>query len=986
MRRATTRLALEALEDRTVPATLPANFSEAAVATGLSAPTAMELSPQGKLFIAEQAGTMEVWQGGTRLQSNFFADALLTAYNPATDSGRIDRRGERGLLGVTFAPDFATTRHVFVYYTYAVNADGNAATPTAFRNRVSRFTADAAGERALAGSERVILELDDLSGATNHNGGALHFGPDGKLYVAVGDNADSANARVLTTRHGKMLRVNADGTVPADNPFVNVASGANRAIWALGLRNPFTFTFQPGTGRMHINDVGQGSFEEINVGASGANYGWPATEGDFNQASFPNFTRPLYAYAHGGGTFEGFAITGGAFYDPAAPAAARFPAGYQGDYFFADFGNGWINSIDLATRGVARFASNVASPVDLDVAPDGALLYLERDAGRVMRVAYTANQAPQITAPPADQAAPRGAAVTFSASASGSSPLAYRWQRAEAGTSDWADVGGATASSFTLASTQAADDGDRFRVVVTNPFGSATSDPATLTVTANEPPAPALTIDAGLTGGKFVAGQPVTFSGSATDAEDGAVPAARLTWRVDYITSIAGGSPVVRPFVPEFSGAGGTFTPATVGPYTLTDVAYRVVLTATDGDGARTTVTRDLAPNTARVTIDTVPAGLEVTVDGQPHPAPYAFDSVVGFRRAVEAGVSQLAGGATYEFGSWSDGGAARHTVVTPAADATLTAAYAATDGFRVRINFGAATSAGFAGYLDDAGSAFGARGFGFSYGWDRANAVIAFNRNRPESPDERYDTFHRPSAGAVWELAVPDGTYTVRVVSGDPHPLAQAGALYRTNVEGARAVNGVPLGNLRWADGTVTVAVTDGRLTLTTGAGARLNKINFVEVRQVPPAELDGLVAVDAGAYHGNVGSGYHAWRPTAAGMRAGPNLGAVADAGAAAARLDYRINFARAGTYYVWIRGSAATAADDTVHVGVDGVLATRVTGFGPAAGWRNRRPNGAVARIVVASAGVHTVNLWMAEDGLTVGRLLLTADAGYVPPAGV
>src|SRR5256885_5691095 len=95
------------------------------------------------------------------------------------------------------------------------------------------------------------------SSATNHNGGAIHFGPDGKLYVAVGENANAANSQTLSNRLGKVLRINADGSIPNDNPFFNVATGLNRSIWALGLRNPFTFAFQPGTSRMFINDVGE---------------------------------------------------------------------------------------------------------------------------------------------------------------------------------------------------------------------------------------------------------------------------------------------------------------------------------------------------------------------------------------------------------------------------------------------------------------------------------------------------------------------------------------------------------------------------------------------------------------------------------------------------------------------------------------------------------------------------------------------------------
>ena len=185
---------------------------------------------------------------------------------------------ERGLLGVAFDPNYATNRFVYVYYT------DHRRRPPQPRQPLHRQRRRRPGPgRQRAGHPRARPAL----APRNHNGGAIHFGPDGKLYVAVGDNATGANAQSLANRHGKMLRINADGTIPADNPFFITATGANRAIWALGLRNPFTFTFQPGTGRMHINDVGQNTWEEINVGAAGANYGWPTTEGDFNQAQLP---------------------------------------------------------------------------------------------------------------------------------------------------------------------------------------------------------------------------------------------------------------------------------------------------------------------------------------------------------------------------------------------------------------------------------------------------------------------------------------------------------------------------------------------------------------------------------------------------------------------------------------------------------------------------------------------------------------------------
>src|SRR5689334_3487711 len=215
----------------------------------------MELAPDGRIFVCQQTGSLRVIKNGALLSTPF-----LTL--------NVDSNGERGLLGIAFDPNFASNNFLYVYYTVP-------STPR--HNRVSRFTAN--GDVVANGSEVPILDLDNLSTATNHNGGAIHFGPDGKLYVAVGENANGANAQTLSNRLGKMLRINSDGSIPGDNPFFNTATVLNRSIWALGLRNPFTFAFQPGTGRMFINDVGQNTWEEINDGMAGSNYGWPTTEG-----------------------------------------------------------------------------------------------------------------------------------------------------------------------------------------------------------------------------------------------------------------------------------------------------------------------------------------------------------------------------------------------------------------------------------------------------------------------------------------------------------------------------------------------------------------------------------------------------------------------------------------------------------------------------------------------------------------------------------
>ncbi|HET7287487.1 MAG TPA: PQQ-dependent sugar dehydrogenase, partial [Pyrinomonadaceae bacterium] len=287
-------------------ATVPTGFTDTLVASGLSTPTAMALAPDGRIFVCQQGGALRVIKNGALLSTPF-----LTV--------TVDSAGERGLLGIAFDPNFVSNQLVYIYYT--------ATTPT-IHNRISRFTAS--GDVALAGSEVIVMDLPNLSTATNHNGGALHFGPDGNLYVAVGDNANGANAQTLSTRLGKMLRITSTGALPTDNPFFNTAAGDNRAIWALGVRNPFTFTFQSNTSRMFINDVGENTWEEINDGIAGSNYGWPTCEGFCNPPN-PNFRDPIFAYANDAQTC---AITGGAFYDP---QINQFPANFVGNYFFADF-------------------------------------------------------------------------------------------------------------------------------------------------------------------------------------------------------------------------------------------------------------------------------------------------------------------------------------------------------------------------------------------------------------------------------------------------------------------------------------------------------------------------------------------------------------------------------------------------------------------------------------------------------------------------
>lgn len=202
------------------------------------------------------------------------------------------------------------------------------------------------------------------------------------------------------------------------------------------------------------------------------------------------------------------------------------------------------------------FLTGGSSIVDIHVHPDGSLYYLQRGGGNVRRVAFTRPQAPTISSQPQNQTVPVGLNATFTVSASGND-LSYQWQRGTV------NIPGATGASYTRNNVSNGDSGATLRVIVTDPTGSATSNAATLTVTANQPPVPSITAPA-----TFIGGQTILFSGSATDPESGTLSNSAFTWRVDYHTGAA-----IRPFVQQFSNAGGgSWLVPQITPYLLTDV------------------------------------------------------------------------------------------------------------------------------------------------------------------------------------------------------------------------------------------------------------------------------------------------------------------------------------------------------------------------------------------------------------------------------
>src|SRR5574341_148526 len=365
--------------------------------TGLGPVTDLAFLPDGRMLITEKTGALHLRGADGSMK--------VAARLP------VDSRSEKGLLGVAVDPEFARTRRIFLYYSLADAAGGT----DRDRHRVISAPLLDGGTLDLAAAE---LLVSGLRGPANHDGGGLAIGPDGKLYVGVGDTGCNSGeppeptyaptnyfATCLTNANGKILRLNLDGSVPADNPLAAVtsatacgetcgravgsATGApRREIWAWGLRNPWRFCFDPRTGRLWVGDVGEVTYEEIDVVEEGRHDGWPWREGSHGwprtkcrEIAPPagDCVDPVYECRHGGASagIDGDcqSITGGVF--PDSPA---WPASHRGLYLFGDNANGriWTLTLNAARDGVLpgsrREVGRVQGmPVSFVVGPDGAV-------------------------------------------------------------------------------------------------------------------------------------------------------------------------------------------------------------------------------------------------------------------------------------------------------------------------------------------------------------------------------------------------------------------------------------------------------------------------------------------------------------------------------------------------------------------------------------------------------------------------------------
>ncbi len=371
--------------------TLPPGFQDIPITEIYGSPTDFAWLG-GDLLITAQEGWLYRLEGGS---ADAHPELLLDL------SLHIGKGPEQGLLGVIADPEFASRPYLYLYYTEDLENGHCDLSPPRCRNRVSRFTM--APDGTLDPASEVSL-LDTIMVGWMHNGGDIAFGDDGFLYVSTGDAGYPPDSQDLRNLNGKILRIDRDGQPAPGNPFANLdAASCQEAprvsadqppcpeIFAWGLRNPFRFAFDPNVdmSRFSINDVGQISWEEIDDGALGANYGWPEREGPCPNETLTGcspsatFVEPIYAYSHETGCF---AITGGAF----VPQRSSWGAAYAGKYLFADWGCGTIFVLVMGEDGryaASPFATGLTTIAPIAFSPDGSRLYYGREGGIVRAIA-----------------------------------------------------------------------------------------------------------------------------------------------------------------------------------------------------------------------------------------------------------------------------------------------------------------------------------------------------------------------------------------------------------------------------------------------------------------------------------------------------------------------------------------------------------------------------------------------------------------------
>ncbi len=628
----------------------PAGFQATKVADGLN-PTEMKFSQDGQyLFITDKNGKVFLVEN----------DVLQT--KPLLDiSAQVIVDGEKGLTHLALDPDFATNHYVYLFFTL----------PSA-RNRINRYTFDAAADTLK--DPFTLMTVEKMVGPI-HTGGAMNFGSDGMLYVATGESSHPDHAQNFNSQLGKILRMHKDGQIPTDNPFYNQLADSLRYIYARGFRNPYAADIHPVSGRYFVCDVGQNDWEEINDVKAGKNYGWSVVEGLIQPGTTPpdDYVDPLFVYDHN----VGCAIVGGVFYAPTNPS---YPVQYLDKFFYGDYCNQTIRIMDPETnQSLGVFGSNLKRPVAFAVNPaTGIFYYLDRGGlpqqgeeavdGILWRVEYTGSLEPVIGAQPVTTIGSVGGSASFSVVANGLG-LTYEWFK------NGNPVPDSDSSSIVFNNLVLADSGAVITVKVVNSFGEVTSQDAILRVTQRQPPVPVISLPA--PGATYVANTNMAYSGSATDAVDGNIPANKLTWKIDFHHDTH-----YHPGLDATAGNVATGTYFIPGNIEVSDtVWYRIYLTAENSLGLKTTIYREVQPEKVTLHVRSMTNGrlaaIPLNMDGTVVAPNVDKPSVKGVARSVTAQATYLLNDTLFTFQGWGNGNTnPTLNIITPNADTTIAAVY----------------------------------------------------------------------------------------------------------------------------------------------------------------------------------------------------------------------------------------------------------------------------------------------------------------------
>jgi glucose/arabinose dehydrogenase len=712
-------------------AVVPTGFQDEQVWGGLTNPVNIEFAPDGKVFVGEKGGEIKVFDSIADTTPSAFGTGLAPAVHDFWDRGMLGLAIDPQFPTRPYVYVLYTYDHILgssspppQWGDGCPNPPGATDQGCVVSGRLSRLTADTTGTRMVAGSERVLIE-DWCQQFPSHSIGDLAFGPDGALYVSGGDGAsfnyvdhgqtgnpcgdpmggagisddeggalrsqDQRTAGDPVTLDGTVIRIDAStlASLPGGTPALTDNAGR---IIATGMRNPFRITTRPGTSEVWLGDVGWGTWEEINrilPGGAVENFGWPCYEGNGQQPGYRDanlaicnnlaasqVTAPIHQWLHGGplaGTGcvgTGSAAAGVAFSDP----AGNYPAAYDNGLFFADYTRSCIGLIPAGAGGLPdpaqaqTFATGASGIVELEIGPDKNLWWADL-GGTVHRFTFTSgNQAPiaRISANPTSGPVPL--TVSFDGRES-SDPDAddtiasYAWDLNGDGT--YGDATGATAThTYTTAGSYNAS------LRVTDSRGLV-SDPASVTITAGNTP-PTAVIDTPAPTRTWTVGDTIGFSGHASDAQDGTLPATRLSWSL-ILHHCATPTDCHTHDVQDFPEVASD-------SFTAPDHEYpawiELQLTATDSGGLTDTASVRLDPQTVALTFQTSPGGLTLTVNGAPAKTAFTRTVIIGSKNTISAITPQTKGRKVYSFVSWSDGGAQTHDVIAPATATTYTARF----------------------------------------------------------------------------------------------------------------------------------------------------------------------------------------------------------------------------------------------------------------------------------------------------------------------